>query len=738
MNRIYIIKIFLLLLPTALLVAGCNREDDFPFSGNDNYIAAFTLEKDGITLKGAVSTETIVVTASEQFSLSGATATVTLSENASIMPDPATITDWDAAQTFTVTAYTGTKRTYAYRVERQLVSLDGDIVLQTQSDVNNFVAELKAQGIDQINGNISIALKYEPEDSITSLAGLEQLKIVTGDILVNYFYKGDEVSAFEKLEKVNGLSMLSSKVKRIRFPKLSVVHAAFIIEYGYTEIALLETVDFPELTIIDANLKLYGIDSVTTLNFPKLQQVSDAIEISGRNFWNSKLQTLDFPELTTVKRGISVFSLYNLEKISAPKLETVGLLSINGNSIKQIDFHSLKTIDGNLSFAQNILTGITFPALETIGGTMSFSSVPTALTTLQFPVLKSVRNLTIPKAPGLTLTAQSFPALKYVEGNLQIEELENISSLNIFSSLDSVGGSFYLLYLPNLTSLSGLSSIKKIGSFAFILPQIRELDVRGIQIDELLIYLAQQTENLALTGDDEFPGKLTITDPPSNVSQLPLTIQAGFKTVGNLEVSTGYSASSLITDLDFPWLEKVIGLLYLSYNSSVKRVNFPNLQETGAIRASSYLSSLETIEMPRLEKITGYVSGTTSTGFIFPLSSSNITAIEAPRLKSIEGELSITGLTAARKLETIGFPALESLTGTLTITGTNNTTFTDLSGFSTLTSAGGVTVSGFTQINDFEPLKKVIPSLSADTWTITGCGYNPTYQDMVDGRYVNH
>ncbi|MDR0729268.1 MAG: DUF5018 domain-containing protein, partial [Prevotellaceae bacterium] len=153
--KTYTIK-FCLLLLTAALVAGCNKEEESLFKGNDNYIAAFTLTKDSVTLNGAVSPDAIILTAPEQLSLEGATATVTLSENATITPDPAKVTDWNTAQTFTVTAYNGATQTYAYHVERHLISLDSDVILLTQADVEAFAAELEAQDIDQLNGAITI------------------------------------------------------------------------------------------------------------------------------------------------------------------------------------------------------------------------------------------------------------------------------------------------------------------------------------------------------------------------------------------------------------------------------------------------------------------------------------------------------------------------------------------------------------------------------------------------------
>ncbi|MDR3350749.1 MAG: hypothetical protein LBN98_03745 [Prevotellaceae bacterium] len=719
--KTYTTKLLLLLLPATLLVAGCNR-DESPFRGHDNYIAAFTLVQNGVTLKGAVSPGTIVITAPERLSLAGATATVTLSENAAITPDPSAITDWNTAQTFTVTACNGATRTYAYTLERHPVSRSGDVVLLTQADVNEFAAAVK--DIDQINGSITIGAATGA-DTITSLAGLEHLKTVTGDILINPAFKGD-LTAFESLEKTGDLQILAKNVKTVRFPKLTALRAGLTVLYAvYGQVARYETIDFPELASVDKGVRISGnIDSLTVINFPKLQQVIEDLIVQGSNASAAKLQAIDLPALQKLGKTLSVSYWQKLERITAPKLETAGGITMSGISVTAIDFSSLKTVKGACSPGFIALSEVSFPALETVTGTLSPPSSD-ALTALKFPKLEIAGSITIPNAANLT-TLQ-FPALKTVRGELSIQ-LKSLASLEAFPALDSVGGRLYLYNLPNLTSIA-LPSLKSAGTIsAYDLANVTEIDVRGIKVKHLALYGATQT-GLTLTGDDEFPGLLYLGVPQPDATSFPITVQ-GFKTVGGLTVATSY-----VTAIDFPWLEHVTGLLYFYY-SSLKQIRLPNLQSAGALQVS-YCDALETLDLPKLETITGYTSGTLTVGFTCALYSSGITSIALPKLKSITGNLSLTGLTATRKLATISFPELQSLTGTLTITGTNNATFKDLTGFSKLTKAAGVTISNFTQLKNFEPLKGIIPLAAPATWKVSGCAYNPTYRDMLDGRYTN-
>ena len=96
-----------------------------------------------------------------------------LSENATIYPDPAAVTDWDEERQFVITAYNGVRSTYKYTVERSGIAHNGTVVLETQADVDDF----GQRGITLINGNLTVG-RATGTDSITSLAPLENLKEV--------------------------------------------------------------------------------------------------------------------------------------------------------------------------------------------------------------------------------------------------------------------------------------------------------------------------------------------------------------------------------------------------------------------------------------------------------------------------------------------------------------------------------------------------------------------------------
>jgi hypothetical protein len=726
--KTYTFKLLLLLLPVALLVAGCNKEEDpSAFAGKDNYITAFTLQTGSVTLKAAISSGAVVLTAPEQLPLSGATATVKLSENATISPDPATITDWDAAQTFTVTAHDGTNQAYAYSVERHLVERDGDVTLLTQADVEVFVAGLDA---DHINGLLTIGAATG-QDSVYSLAGLERLKIITGGVIINATYAGKTLTAFESLERTGELKIFSNKVKTVCFPRLASVRLDF--EISHSTGVYINSLEFPELVTVDKGMRIQYPDSLVSIRFPKLEQVLEALYVSGHYSGVNTLRSLEFPALKKIGGEATLYYLRKLERMHFPELASAATLTVQYlDSATSFAAPKLETVTNfSLMYNPELLTA-DFSALKTMSGVMKCYTNG-KLSGLSFPALMSAGTLEV--GSGMSnIERLDFPALKTI-GTLYLEYENKLTSLTGFPVLDSINTRLFLSTLPRLASID-LPSLKKIGTvYASQLPNLTEIDLRGVKVEGSLLLSNTTLDNLTLIGDDEFTGTLELNSPSSTLTAFPFTIQQGFKTLGGLVISAGN-----VTAIDFPWLERVTGLLNFSSGSTVKKINLPNLQTVGGFQVASYYNALETLELPELEIITGYTSGTATVGNFTYGVTSNITAVELPKLRSVVGNVSITGLTATRKLGTIRFPALESLTGTLAITGTSNAVFKDLSGFSALTSAGGVTISNFTQLKDFEPLKGLFtptPAFAADTWKISGCAYNPTYQDMVDGKYTN-
>ncbi|UVP33576.1 DUF4971 domain-containing protein [Bacteroides faecis] len=144
----------------------CNDDDGVSFVGKDNYIVAFSLTVDGVTYDASITEGKIKVSIPYNVSLENAKASYTLSENARINPDPAEITAWDEEWQFIATADNKESRVYHYTYEYSDISKSGNVVLETQADVDKF----KATQINSIDGNLTIGT--DNGDGIENLDGL--------------------------------------------------------------------------------------------------------------------------------------------------------------------------------------------------------------------------------------------------------------------------------------------------------------------------------------------------------------------------------------------------------------------------------------------------------------------------------------------------------------------------------------------------------------------------------------
>ena len=105
--------------------------------------------------------------------------------------------------------------------------------------------------------------------------------------------------------------------------------------------------------------------------------------------------------------------------------------------------------------------------------------------------------------------------------------------------------------------------------------------------------------------------------------------------------------------------------------------------------------------------------------------------LSLPALKEIKGDLCVYGTA----LQTADFKSLQSVAGEISVghTAYKNRSVATLD-FSALTAAGAIRIGNLSSVTDFSTFTQVLPRLSEQTWSVTDCGYNPTYQQMLDGE----
>ena len=207
MRKVNYWKTLLLVLCTGCIFAACSDDDDEnPFTGVDNNFLSFSLESNENVWKATIIDNEITVTVPEGTSLDGAQASYTLSEQATVNPNPSSVTTWGEEQQFTVTSYNGTTRTYKYTVRYSAVSEIGTFILNSQADVDAFANH----HVTVIEGSLSIATVENTEDPVINLNGLAKITEVMDDITIGQYYKGENLAGLAKLEKVGSISMINN------------------------------------------------------------------------------------------------------------------------------------------------------------------------------------------------------------------------------------------------------------------------------------------------------------------------------------------------------------------------------------------------------------------------------------------------------------------------------------------------------------------------------------------------
>lgn len=717
MKQLYILLCCAL---SVLFINSCRKEDN-TFKGTDNIIASFQLKKGDLVLKAAITPDSIRVIAPGNISLTGAVATLVLSERASITPDPAGIEDWGISHEFTVTSYSGAKRTYRYYVERNVIAADGDIVLVRQADVDS----LAALGISRINGDLNIGQK-EGTDSIYSLAALSAITDITGNLVINPTFAGTNLQGLENLVSVGSLLCGPAfgnytvgpltLMDMLSLPKLSTVRTDLILNGGGFKV-----LNLPSLKTVDGALQILNLDSIAQLKLPLLEQALGSLLVLGSGN-QDQLTEIELPAFK--KAGeIRIAQLPNLTSIKLVALKDAqSFVVTNHPKLTTITAQAITNIYGNTDFSNNeLLTNIHASALTKIAG-----------------------NFTIENAFALE-TLDGLLELETVGGQLRLNNLYALSNWNGLKKLEAVGGNCQLMNIPVLNDpdMEGLQSLSSIGGDVMIYG-VAFKNFTGLkltQVKSLSIYGSEATtiESIDLSGLDVLE-KIVVGNMPTQVKlkgkdvyNTPLYIEGaaitmeGFKEVKDLTF-TYYLEEAPVSVQELS-VEKVKGNLTIAALGFTS-LRLPNLTVVeGKSQIDSYGSL--SLELPSL---------TTAGEMTLSIGGSGVDVFGMPELQTVKGNLVIaTGLYSG-SVGYLQFPKLKTVEGKLQLLGANeyygNTRMTNLNGFKTLTSVQGIDVHYNLELKDYSGLKSAIASFAAEQWSAIGNAYNPSYEDLQNGEYV--
>ncbi len=671
MNKIYH---FILLCFAALCFTACNDDDSeiSGIEGTDHYISDFSLTVGGITYQAAITGDKISVEIPYNTGLEGATVEYTLSEGASINPNPSTIQDWGNEWKFIVTSKMQESKVYFYTYRYADIEQSGNVLLATQAEVDNFAQT----GINKIDGNLTIGTADGEE--ITNLEGLANLKHISHALIINPSYKGTDLSGLDNLEELGSFKLGSTTsvsknttLKAVILPSLLEVIGDFVINS-----TVVETIALPNVESIGENMYIAS-DALLDLTANAVSSIGSSLFLKG----------------STVQKGTA--------------------------ESEAIVFPSLKQVGADLScqyFPK--LQGIYMTALENVSGSVTFDNLSAvgsiALTELHSTgdlKIKSCGNLTDVELPKL-VSCGAF----YISGGL--------NKLNIFS-LKSVNGEMYL----------GATNLE-------------ELDVSAVDINGYALSLYSNNRLRKIIGPETFNGSIYMNQ--SSITEFSIEgisdIQGYFdcygynkmesfimpfsNIAGYVKIRSYYGRSNLKT-IEFSNLREIGGELILEQNYDVEEIGFPVLKR---IAGAAKINSNDTgdILFNELERIGSNDDPDATTEFTLYTGD-----IVCPKLKMISGSLSISA-EAAMTNDGISYPNLETISNKLKIyTNTTNKKTTGLD-FPNLKSVKQIEITRLQTVTDFTTFGHLFENgvlTEESQWSVSRCGYNPTYQDMKEGRY---
>lgn len=703
----------------ALLCTACSEEKtELPW-GSDNYIVSFSLTTGADTYPAVIRDGRITVSIPYNVSLEGAQVSYELCEHASIYPDPATVADWNQEWQFLVSSYDNQNdRTYLYTVERTDIATDGSLTLRTQAEVDAFARS----GINTVEGNLTIGGEDE-ENPVTNLDGLKNLVSVRCDLTITAAYTGETLAGLENLTTCESLRIGSTAHPNETLRQLSL----------------------PALKEIKGDLCVYGT-ALQTADFKSLQSVAGHFVLQS-----DALLQLTADELTTVAGNMTLIGT-TADEAKAP--------------CEQMYFPKLQRIDGTLTLSRfDRLSGLgtTFGVL-TQAGALRYEHLALA-NTFEFPLIETTGNITVTDC--LILRSVLLPALTDA-GSLEITGCPAIETLS-FPKAERFDGDVSLAtlpaikdfgeFLPALKAISGDLSIDDLPSLEGV------LDLSGCTFSPnstLDLRLVAATRLTELRGGD-FGGSLRI-DASSLTPQpeaMPFGI-TGFKNLDTLRIAgfTHISELSLPTEscddltiencgsqapftLSLPNLVEVRGTLLCRNCGKTGEANsasFPRLKNVGR-QLSFYVgaSSFTALEFPLLETVGNGepVSDDPADDYaLYTMPSGCAGEFILPSLQRVNGSMLVsTWNTSTDRAVAFRFPSLQSVAGEISVghTAYKNRSVATLD-FSALTAAGAIRIGNLSSVTDFSTFTQVLPRLSEQTWSVTDCGYNPTYQQMLDGE----
>ncbi|MDR1273892.1 MAG: hypothetical protein LBK12_05015 [Odoribacteraceae bacterium] len=517
----------------------------------------------------------------------------------------------------------------------------------------------------------------EQQFAVVSYSGARRVYLYVPR-LANVVHEGDV--ALETQADVDAFAALG----------VTAINGNLIIGRASGEDSISSTAALAALKRVEYDLVINNRVNGETLAFENLEEAG-SITISAAYKW------VVFPRLRQVNLSASFGSQYSLQ---CPDLEVVG---------KNLSAQNASTLDN----------GFDFPNLKRVGGTLQLTNTVWRVNAFSLPKLEAAG------AVSLSISASQIllPALKTCAGaftasNANTLEIE-LPALETVGSLTMSGAKYMSFDLPALASATTLSLTGATAAY-FNLPALTSattLTLSGAAAARVDLPLLERVGTLTATN---LTALETLSLPALRAAtRINVPSSAKLHYLDLRAVTVDYLNLSSVDSI------RIEGTGTISNTLGLSSVRHGVIAGFTTINTLS-ISSCESASLPDATRLTG-----NATIYFY-----DGNKIALPKLKTVEGNFSFTCYSESQPAPSeVDFGSLESIGGSLTVSGsTTYNGLTNLDMFAALASVPSATVTNQKNLVSYEGLKNAIASVK--TWRATGNKYNPTLQNLLDGKWI--
>jgi hypothetical protein len=354
---------------------------------------------------------------------------------------------------------------------------DEDFILETQTDVDNFIienADCLAMS-SSLSGSISIRINNSNPDQIISLDGFENITEILGGLYIidetiagalpvsieglqNIYFVDSlviecrvaltDLTGLEGLVLIGSLIDISLMENSLSMAPISNISGAYnIVLRGNSNISFVEVL--PNLSGQISSFSLLSTDGGIA-EFAGFNSLNSCVNFVVGSYYTSDITIGYFDAFHNVEYigSMDMSATINFYFMGFENLFTVDFFRVNIVISDEVNFNSLTTITQEINLYGNYSGGIVFDVLNHV----DYVQLEIGSGSIYFPALQSSLSISFLLCGGSGPVAFEFQALETVN-DLQISGCQ-FTDLNFLSSLYSVNNVLVIAQNPLLTSCS--------------------------------------------------------------------------------------------------------------------------------------------------------------------------------------------------------------------------------------------------------------------------------------------